>query len=69
MTAAPPDFRMIEIARMALPLMTPANRAETERLLAEIAHDEALLRNQPPFPRRPVRPNGCFSGCPPKANS
>ena len=24
---------------------------------------------QPPFPRRPVRPNGYFSGCPPKANS
>jgi hypothetical protein len=25
--------------------------------------------NQPPFPRPPVRPNGCFRGLPPKANS
>jgi predicted DNA-binding transcriptional regulator YafY len=24
---------------------------------------------QPPFPRPPVRPNGCFRGLPPKANS
>ena len=27
------------------------------------------LAGQPPFPCSPVRPNGCFSGCPPKANS
>ncbi len=27
------------------------------------------LPNQPPFPRPPVRPNGCFRGLPPKANS
>ena len=25
--------------------------------------------DQPPFPRPPVRPNGCFRGLPPKANS
>ena len=24
---------------------------------------------QPPFPRPPVRPNGCFTSIPPKANS
>lgn len=25
--------------------------------------------SQPPFPRPPDRPNGCFRGLPPKANS
>jgi hypothetical protein len=28
-----------------------------------------LPEEQPPFPRPPVRPNGCFRGLPPKANS
>jgi lysophospholipase L1-like esterase len=27
------------------------------------------LKEQPPFPRPPVRPNGCFRDLPPKANS
>jgi hypothetical protein len=29
----------------------------------------AGLGHQPPFPRPPDRPNGCFRGLPPKANS
>ena len=40
-----------------------------EGLFAETVIDLGQKYGQPPFPRRPVRPNGCFSGCPPKANS
>lgn len=36
MTAMLPEFRITEIARRALPLMTPENRAETERLLGAL---------------------------------
>ena len=32
-------------------------------------HFTRILAIQPPFPRPPVRPNGCFRGLPPKANS
>ena len=27
-----------------------------------------LLKMQPPFPRPPIRPDGCLRGLPPKAN-
>ena len=42
-----------------------SNMASTLVLLK----DEPDLRYQPPFPRHPVRPNGCFTSLPQKANS
>jgi hypothetical protein len=42
-------------------------REVPEELTLFRIHAAKLL--QAPFPRPPVRPNGCFRGLPPKANS
>jgi hypothetical protein len=38
-------------------------------LILERSRRIGVLPNQPPFPRPPFRPNGCFRRLPPKVNS
>jgi primosomal protein N' (replication factor Y) len=40
-----------------------------ESVIRALLPEAVRTEDQPPFPRPPVRPNGCFRGLPPKANS
>jgi arginine decarboxylase len=67
------DEEFIDLAlhsqKMGLKVMLVLEMPSELDLILERSRRIGVLPNQPPFPRPPFRPNGCFRRLPPKANS
>ena len=58
---------VVALAEVDNPLFPALRSAPTA--VSGASRQKQIPSSQPPFPRPPVRPNGCFRSIPPKANS
>ena len=63
------DLEVVLLTSRLISLPEPGHRSSTTSTPNNSATASHPRAHQPPFPRPPGRPNGCFRSLPPKANS